>query len=97
MVKISTKEPADRLFKMELSHAEVIALVNWHTAQVKNTTKRFGAAAMEMQKFNVIPNGKNLKSLHTLAKEQIESHAARGRELIGIIKIQNCNQQQPTK
>ncbi|MEI8289832.1 MAG: hypothetical protein WCH99_10190 [Verrucomicrobiota bacterium] len=89
--KISMKEPAVREFVISLSHAEAIALLNWHTVQIKSTTRRFGSCAMKMTAFNLTPNGRNLKILHDTAKQQIEGHSARARELMSILKSKNNN------
>ena len=87
--KTTTQEPAAREFAVVLSHAEIIALVNWHTTQVRNTTKRFGSAALDMKRFNIIPNGTNLKALHDIARQQIEGHSARAREFLAALKSAN--------
>ena len=91
--KVSLQEPADREFTVALSHAEMIALVKWHTSQVRATTKRFGSAALDMQRFNVIPSGANLKSLHDVAKSQIVNHTSRARELRAVLKLKSANRQ----
>jgi len=47
-IKISKQEPANRPVHLDLSVAEVIALVDYHMRESKAITRRFGSAAMQL-------------------------------------------------
>lgn len=57
-----------------------MALVNYHTAQMRKVSNRLGKLALEFR------TGRDLKRLHDAAKEKVQGSAARGRELLAIVK-----------
>ena len=83
-MKISCHEPAERPFTVALSHAEVVALAKYHVSQARGIPKRLGSASMELLTMSPL-NGRGVKRLHDVAKQQLEAHAQRTEQLMKIL------------
>lgn len=78
ITKASAKEPAERPIMMALSVAEVLAVTNHHLRHMKRLTNEVGKIVMGSEAFTT--KGPAMR----LAKQQIEAHKARAREVINI-------------
>lgn len=70
----------ERPYNVALSRDEVVALVKYHTAEMRKVTNRVGKMALE---FHI---GRDLKRLHDVASEEVYLHSKRGKELLAIVK-----------
>ena len=77
---ISTEEPAERPFNVALSHAEIIALSNWHCAQMRALKPRVGKILMKPG-----ISKRDSASIIKLAQRQLTAHGARARCLLSIL------------
>lgn len=84
-MKISTQEPAERPYSVQLSAAEIVGLVRFHTSQVKRITRVMGQESMKLTR-GVFPVSRQLNALHDEAKRQSDAHIARARALLSIIQ-----------
>ena len=84
-VKYSTKEPAERPYKVDLSAAEVLALVNYHARHAKRIPKEMGKAILK-EKTSLLPRAQAIKIIIDIAEEQSTAHLDRGKGLLSIIQ-----------
>ncbi len=84
--KFSQSEPAERPYTVALSGAEVIALANWHVSIARGIPKRLGKAQMELQAKSILGSPRQMKELLAVAREQLNAHSDRTKELMAIIK-----------
>jgi hypothetical protein len=76
----SAAEPAERPFNVALSLAEIVALANWHTAQIKRIKPRVGKIIMEEG-----IRGPKAMLVIKEAQAQVAAHATRARGLLSIL------------
>lgn len=67
-----------------LSHAEVLALIKYHTGQAKRVTRVFGNEAIKL-KSDFFSSGNKLKALANISREQLKGHSDRSNELLKIL------------
>jgi len=84
--KIPVSDSTERPFTVSLSAAEVLAIVNYHTAQVRRIPKILGNAALKLQASSILWSSRDMRALHAEAKLQVESHTNRARGLLSILK-----------
>lgn len=84
-LKASCQEPAERPFSLEISRAELVALVKFHCAQAKAVARRFGKAALELRAQTLF-GGRALKELSDMAREQQQYHMARAKGLAALLE-----------
>ena len=84
-MKASKQEPATRTVAMTLSVAEAIALVHYHVREAKACTRRYGAAAMQLNA-EIVPKGRQLQALHEATQANVKAHAARAQEIHNFAK-----------
>jgi hypothetical protein len=82
-IKISKQEPATRPVTIDLSVAEIIALVEYHMREAKASTRRFGTAAMQLNA-NPLPQGRKLKLLHDACTANVNAHQTRARGILAL-------------
>lgn len=82
--KISTREPADRPLNVALSHAEVVALINYHVAQSRRIMKTVGKLLLE--KRSIFGSNREAINLIREAKLQCDAHIVRVTGLQYILK-----------
>jgi hypothetical protein len=70
----------ERRITVELSEREVLAVVLFHKSQMKKIVNALGKASLDFSR------ARDLKALHGEAKKLIESHTARGKELLSLLK-----------
>jgi hypothetical protein len=68
-----------------LSHAELCALIKWHSAQARTVGRKLGKVQMEMMAERFPASGKTLKVLHQEAKRQIDFHIGRAKGLLSLL------------
>jgi len=76
----------DRPYTVALSNEEVVALVRWHTIQMRKISNALGKAQLTIQSKSLFPSGRELKKLHDEAKALVEQHSQRARGLLSIVK-----------
>jgi hypothetical protein len=72
-------------YTIAISKNEMIALIKWHTAQVKALPKKVGAISMKMAAESAFPRTRDLKALHDEAKDVMTYHTSRAKGLLSII------------
>jgi hypothetical protein len=82
-IKISKQEPATRPVHLDLSVAEIIALVEYHMREAKASTRRFGSAAMQLNT-SPLPQGRKLKLLHDACTENVNAHQSRAKGILAL-------------
>jgi hypothetical protein len=76
----------DYPFTLEISQAELVALIKWHGTQVKSIAKKFGKVATDDHIFSKAPSARDLKILHDVTKGAMEKHINRARGLASLLK-----------
>jgi hypothetical protein len=94
-IKISKQETAERSVHLDLSIAEMIALVDYHMRDAKASTRRFGAAAMQLNT-SPLPQSRKLKMLHDACTENVHAHQRRAKGIIALAQEFAANNP-PTK
>lgn len=84
-MKASKQEPAPRTVAMTLSVAEAIALVHYHVREAKACTRRYGAAAMQLNT-EIMPKGRQLQALHEATTANVNAHTSRAQEILNFTK-----------
>jgi hypothetical protein len=77
------KEPA---FSIQLSKAEIIALIKWHTAESRAISKRFGQAVFKMQTKTTFGSSRDVMMLKRVCQDEIEKHHVRAKGLLALIQ-----------
>jgi hypothetical protein len=75
----------DTPFTIAISKNEMIAIIKFHTAQVRALPKKVGAISMKLAAENVFPKTRELKALHDEAKDVMAYHTSRARGLLSLI------------
>jgi len=84
---ISGWEPAEkRPFQVDLSVAEIHALVNHHVAQTKRCTKYVGNKLLKLSASSVLPNRRESNAYIEEGRKIVEAHIARAKELQSILQ-----------
>jgi len=85
--KISSLEPAERLRNLDLSDAEVLALVRYHVSMTKKITKYVGKALLNLNMKNpLFSSRREGNALIDEGKKQVVAHIARVTALQSILK-----------
>ena len=85
-------EPAsNRPHKVALSHAEIIALINYHVAQTKRCTKFVGKNLLVLQANSILPKRRESNALIEKGRKICNAHIGRAEGLQSILaaKIEN--------
>lgn len=85
-MKITTIEPAERPYTINLSKAEVVALVKYHCAQARRIPKALGQATMELRAHSLFGTKKQSDALIKAAQKQLEAHSLRAKGLASILQ-----------
>ena len=85
--KIFCWEPAEeRPFQVELSLAEIHALVNHHIAQTKRCTKFVGNKLLKLSASSALPNRRESNAYIEEGRKIVEAHIARAKGLQSILQ-----------
>jgi len=89
--KVSCVEPAERPLTVAISHAEVIALINYHVAQSRRIMKLTGKTLLEKRATSLLPSNREHIALIRVAKRQCDSHLARATDLSKMVEKKNAS------
>jgi hypothetical protein len=85
-------ETAERKIPVELTEAEIHAVIKFHVAATKRIPKALGQAVLEERANSLFPRARYVKALHEEAQAAMAGHVDRAQRLLDILK-----QQTPTK
>jgi hypothetical protein len=80
-----TTKPAQR-YTLEISQAELIALVKWNMAQAKGVSRKFGQEVLKIQANNIFGRSTHVMALKKLCQDKIVEHGKRARGLATLLK-----------
>jgi hypothetical protein len=84
-MKISTYEPAERPFKIDLSDPEVLALAKYHYAQQRKIPRELGKALLKSPPAG-ISRAKMAAYYQKEGQALIDAHSRRARGLLAILR-----------
>lgn len=82
----SSVEPAERPLTVALSHAELVAVINYHVAATRRISKLTGKTLLEKRAENVFFKSRESAALISEARKQVDAHMARALGLQSILK-----------
>lgn len=82
---VSALEPAERPFTLNVSAAEIIALVRHHQNQSKRVPKILGKLLMDKSSSG-FPRGSDMAVARKEAEKILNAHLTRARGLLSILK-----------
>lgn len=86
--KYSSMEPAVRPYQVDLSVAEIAALINHHIRMTKKVTKIVGDRLLKLQAPSTLPSRMESNSLIKEGRKIVDAHTARAK---GLQSIFNSN------
>lgn len=87
MPKITDREPAERLHRVDLSDAEILALVKWHSGICRRCSQAGVHYARAFGPHSVFAPGETMRDAAAEVKAQHKAHADRATALATIIKL----------
>ena len=84
---ITAWEPAaERPYAVQLSAAEVHALINHHVSQTKRCTKFVGNKLLKLSATSVLPNRRQSSAYIEEGRKIVDAHISRAKGLQSILK-----------
>jgi len=78
------KDETEYPFQLALSHNEMVALVKWHSAEIRKVPKQLGSIALKMREARV--GARQMKEIHNRAQDVIDFHVARAKGIMSLLE-----------
>lgn len=77
---------ADDKVTLEITGAELFAVVKYHTTCARRIPNAFGTAALKLQAKSLFPSGRAFKAMKEEADALLKFHSDRAKELLAHLK-----------